>query len=294
MNQVLIVQKRTKFELDQIIYPDQEFYKKITQIQNNSYDRIYNSHIRQLESREILRKIFPKGKFIFRDELDKLNLQDFDLVIALGGDNHFTYVAHYTKGTKILGCNSDTKTSLGALLAFDPNSLEQVVKDDFKETKIEEWSLISARIEYPNGGYLETVSSVNEVSVRNASPDLTSRYIICKDDEREEQKSSGLLLYTGAGSTGWLTACLGNTKSSLGEFPKNANEFRVFTRELSRKARKNYKLTNFVALDSISIISEMNGGISIDCLPERIYPFPPGAIATFYLSPQKLRVVVKK
>lgn len=96
MNQVLIVIKKTKYELDEEIYPDRDFYERITKIQNNSFDKIYQSHLRQLKSREYLQKyVFPKGKYIFREELDTISMDDFDLVVSLGGDNHFTYVAHH-------------------------------------------------------------------------------------------------------------------------------------------------------------------------------------------------------
>ncbi|MCB1176493.1 MAG: NAD(+)/NADH kinase, partial [Leptospiraceae bacterium] len=133
MKQVLIVIKKTKYELDQEIYPDREFYSKITQIQNNSFERVYNSHLRQLESRRILQEeVFPEGKFIFREDLDRIHPKDYDLVIALGGDNHFTYVAHQIMGTPILGCNSDTLTSRGVLLGFNPQTLKETVENNWQ------------------------------------------------------------------------------------------------------------------------------------------------------------------
>ena len=86
MNQALIVMKKTKYELDINTYQNLDFYKKICLIQNDSYDKIYNSHLRQLESREILKQeVFPEGKFIFRDELDTLDLTQYGCIVALGG-----------------------------------------------------------------------------------------------------------------------------------------------------------------------------------------------------------------
>jgi hypothetical protein len=107
----------------------------------------------------------------------------------------------------------------------------------------------------------------------------------------EEQKSSGLLLYTGAGSTGWYASCVGLRDIEEESFPKNAPYFKVFSRELSRRARQNFKFTDFVVDTQIKVISEMYGGISIDCLPERIYDFPPGTVAFFQLSREKLKVI---
>ena len=294
MNQALIVMKKTKFELDLDLYKDLDFYKRICLIQNNSFDKIHNSHLRQLKSREILKQeVFPEGKFIFRDELEKLDLTQFSIVVALGGDNHFTYVAHHCENSKILGCNSDSETSLGALLAFTPTTLKETVEQNWKDTTVEHWSIISAEIIYPDGKKINTVNAVSEISIRNTNPDLTSRYVITYEDKKEEQKSSGLLLYTGAGSTGWYASCKAddNDESS---FLKSAKFFRVYARELSRKARQKFKLTDFTVTTSCEIISEMNGGISIDALPERVYPFPAGSIAKLYLSNEKLKVITKK
>jgi NAD kinase len=294
MNQALIVMKKTKYELDMNTYQDLDFYKKICLIQNDSFNKIHSSHLRQLESREILKKeIFPEGNFIFRDQLEKLDLSKFSVIVALGGDNHFTYVAHHCTNNKILGCNSDIQTSFGALLSFNPITLKDTVKQDWKNTSLENWSLISVAIEYPDGKKIQTVNAVSEISIRNANPDLTSRYVIMHEDKKEEQKSSGLLLYTGAGSTGWYASCK-NDDDEHSSFLKSANFFRVYARELSRKARQKFKLTDFTVVKSCQIISEMNGGISIDALPERIYPFPPGSIATIYLSNEKLKVITQK
>ena len=295
MNQVLIVIKKTKYELDEEIYPDRDFYERITKIQNNSFDKIYQSHLRQLKSREYLQKyVFPKGKYIFREELDTISMDDFDLVVSLGGDNHFTYVAHHLNGTAILGCNSDSMTSKGALLDFTPETLKELVDQNWENHTEEYWSLIQAKITYPDNSIVSTVKCVNEISIRNASPDLTSRYILNHNGVIEEQKSSGLLLYTGAGSTGWYTSCTGLSLQESPVFPKDADYFGVFSRELSVRARANFKLTDFRVDGTLKVISEMNGGISIDSLPERIYPFPPGSIAEFTLSPKNLKVITSK
>jgi NAD kinase len=292
VKQALIVIKKTKFELDEIQYPDREFYQKITMIQNNSYDRIYKSHQRQLESRRILQEeVFPSGRFCFRDELDHLHLSDYEMIVSLGGDNHFTYVAHHAESTKILGCNSDSATSIGALLSFTPESLRETVQNDWRNIETEDWNMIYVKMEYPDGKKLETVSCVNEISIRNTSPDLTSRYVIQYDGFTEEQKSSGLLIYTGAGSTGWYTSCKGLGDMEVDYFPKNCDYFKLFSRELSRKAREFFKFTDMKIYGTLRVISEMNGGISIDSLTERNYSFPPGTIADIQLSPIKLKVI---
>jgi NAD kinase len=290
---ILVVCKRTKYELALAEYPNIEDYKSICTIVNNSFPKVYSSHERQVESRSYLQtNVFPDAKFVFRKSLDEVPLHTFDLIVSLGGDNHFTFVGHYclSNNNLILGCNSDTHTSMGALLYYDPHSLKTVIDNNWQNTTIEEWPLIIAEILYPNGNKTVTIGSISEVTVRNNNPDLISRYVIYYQGLVDEQKSSGVLLCTGAGSTGWYQSCKTN-EEQIKPFSKTSNYFQVFSRELSKTARKKYKFTDFTVYDECTIVSDMDGGISIDSLPERNYPFPRGSIAKFTLSNQKLRVL---
>ncbi|EQA46365.1 NAD(+)/NADH kinase [Leptospira broomii serovar Hurstbridge str. 5399] len=290
LRSVLVVIKRTKYELDVETYGSLEEYKRIASLQNNSFDRVYESHIRQVKSREDIKRLFPNATLIFREGLDTIDISAFELVIALGGDNHFTYVAHHTVENLVLGCNSDPATSVGALLSFHVNDIEESLRQNWTDVKIEQWPLINVRIEYPDGRTVKTFQGISEISIRNNSPDLTSRFLISHEGSVEEQKCSGLLVYTGAGSTGWVMSCENRDVS----FDKQKPYFKVYCRELRKKENVKYKLDHFTVKESFRLISEMWGGISIDSLAERIYDFPPGAKADFSVSPKRLQVVVKK
>ncbi|MEM7184894.1 MAG: NAD+ kinase, partial [Spirochaetota bacterium] len=270
-----------------------ETFKELRKTLNNSYDRVYQSHIRQLESRKTIQnEAFPTSECIFRSGLEERELQTYDLIIALGGDNHFTYIGHYCMDYQvpILGCNSDVKTSLGALLYFSPQSLVATIQNNWQGICIENWPLVFAKITYPDNSVVETMGCISEISIRNNNPDLISHYYISYQDTIEEQKSSGVLLATGAGSTGWYQS--GHYNQDIDKsFAKESNFFQVYARELSKSARRKYKLTDFPVYQECTFISDMDGGISIDCLPERVYPFPPGTIAEFQLSQKTLTVL---
>ncbi|WP_246051957.1 sugar kinase [Leptospira idonii] len=289
---VLVVLKRTKYELDLETYGSLAAYMEVTKDKQDVFRRTLESHERQLQSRNYLQtKVFPKADFVFREKFDaEENLNGYDLIVSHGGDNHFTYVAHQTGKTHLIGCNSDPITSVGALLGFSAEELEEAVNTDFKNTKLEKWSLISTQIRYPNGQVIQTVPAICELSVRNNSPDLTSRYWISYKGQKEEQKCSGLLIYTGAGSTGWVSSCF---PKKFQPFSKHESYFHAYAREIRAKnSDKEFSLADFRALDEVEVVSEMNGGIAVDSLTERHYPFPPYAKATFRLSEETLSVVV--
>lgn len=286
----LIVQKKSKFELDMEYYQSLEEYKKICKLQNNLFDKIYESHLRQEESRISLKEnIFPKGKYVFRDNLPYEDLRKYDFVVSLGGDNHFTYVAHESHYSMVLGLNSDPDTSVGALLGFTLESLEEAKESG--KICVDEWTLIFTELHYPSGEIVHAFPAVSEISIRNNSPDLISRYIVKHEDFQEEQKSSGLLIYTGAGSTGWVASCY---PKKTGPFPKDQRYFQVYAREPRRKDKtwEHFGLIDFRVEESFEVISEMHGGIAIDSLTERLYPFPPGTRAVFHMGTKRLKVLV--
>lgn len=290
IKKILVVYKKSKFELDIEKYSafSKEYLENVWKIQNCK-DRIYSSHLRQVESRRLLQEeIFPDSVFISREEIVNYDPLDFDLIVALGGDNHFTYISHYAFKTLILGCNSDPLTSTGELLSFTPESLAATVKSGWANTSISEWTLITGQLQYPDGRKQETYKSVSEITVRNKCPDLISRFLIKYGEQTEEQRCSGLLIYTGAGSTGWILSC---TNDSGVIYGKHENYFMVYAREIKNRERK--KLAHFSVSNSVTIISEMEGGISIDALQERVYDFPPGTILELKPANEKLKVVVK-
>lgn len=289
---VLVVFKRTKYELDLEIYGSLQVYKEVTKDKPQVFVRTLESHNRQIQSRNFLQtRVFPNATFVFRENFDPTDpLDGIDLVVSHGGDNHFTYVAHQVGNRPLIGCNSDPETSVGALLSFTAEDLERVVQNNYKDVEIEEWSLLETEIQYPNGKKVQTVPAVCELSIRNNSPDLTSRYWISYQNQKEEQKCSGLLIYTGAGSTGWISSC---SPKRFPNFDKKERFFQAYAREIRVKSPETeFSLADFRAFDEVEVVSEMNGGIAVDSLTERHYPFPPFSKATIRLAKEKLAVVV--
>lgn len=301
-NRILVVVKRTKWERDRVRYGSARTAKKIYARQNQAFDRVFQSHERQIENLERLRAALPDARYVQREELPYSEGDSFDLIVSCGGDNHFVYVSHYARGKPILGLNSDPESSTGALLYFGPDRL--IAKVDALlsqqvQLEIEEWTRIASEIELPDGRKLRPPACISEISVRSTFHDYISRYLIGTgptlpaSDAWEEHKNSGLLLACGAGSTGWYRNCQPLSQQSKAAFPKDAEFFKGIAREVSARARRRYGFIHpkVHAGESMFVISEMDGEITIDAEPERVFDFPPGAMARFWLSEDRLKVV---
>ncbi len=295
MSDILIAIKRSKWERDLMRYISPEAVRELYRIQNDAFDKVYASHSRQHESLELIKKSLPDATYAFREDLPHLDYHRFRYIMSVGGDNHFIHISHYADDSHyIFGVNSDTATSSGALLQFDAESFAKSVDGKLEEDRleIEEWTRIDGELIYPDGRRTMTVPCTSEISIRNSYPDTMSRYIIRPEGrDWEEQKSSGLLLSTGAGSTGWFKNCLHGEERTQAIFPKDADFFKFLAREPGSRKYYNYTLGMISQGSYLELISEMEGEITIDANPDRTFDFPPGCSARFFLSKSKLKVV---
>ncbi len=289
---ILVATKRSKWERDLLRFGSAERVRELYRIQNDAYEKIHTSHERQMAALARLRSALPEASFVNREGLPDVSFGDFDCVVSLGGDNHFVYVSGFLPaGLPIAGVNSDPTTSHGSLLHFTAEALAVGLSAGLR-LSTELWNRIACELIPWEGQAIRTPVCTSEISVRNAFPDLISRYLLrLGEGSWEEQKSSGLILATGAGSTGWYRNCHSMAEQDSVVFPKDSPFFRTIARELG--ATHSYRLRKVEVRreEELEVVSEMDGLISIDTHPEFTFPFPPGARARFRLAEQPLCVV---
>lgn len=300
---ITFVIKRTKWELDQLRYGSAATARKIYKKQNKSFDILHSSHERQLNNINLLKENIPDAKFIFHEELPFIDSDVFDLMVSVGGDNHFVHVSHFCGDKPVLGINSDPKTSTGALLGFLPEQAIEAIElittnDDWQASfQVEQWSRIQGRAIYPDGKRINIPPCTSEISVRSKFHDYISRYLIRKEKGIfEEHKCTGLLLSTGAGSTGWYRNCHSHSQQEQTTFAKDAGFFRSIARETSIELNQKSRFVHVQVQngENLEIISTMDGEVTIDADPLRVYDFPPGCHIHFFLSDSQLKVIWKK
>lgn len=289
-----IAAKRSKWERDYARYGSRALLRKMYVVQNDTWERVYSSHRRQKIALRRLREALPDSRIVFREELPHFDYTTVDAVISLGGDNHFVFVTHFADRLPLIGINSDPVTSAGALLQFDTDRFIENLRSAGPSPRLgtEEWTRVEGMIEYPDGRKTKIGPATSEISIRNSFPDAISRYLVRMNDEAwEEQKSSGLLLTTGTGSTGWFRNALPDRLQEGAPFPRNSAFFRGVARESGERRHYRYRLPEVPKGGWLDLVSEMEGEITADAHPEVTIGFPPGTKARFRLSEQNLVVV---
>jgi hypothetical protein len=126
-----------------------------------------------------------------------------DTVVAIGQDGLVANVLKYLDGQQLIGVNPDTERWEGILLPFTVADLELITNEVFaRKRKVAEVTIAEARL---NNG--EKLSAVNDFFI-GPKTHTSARYTIKIGNKIEQQSSSGIIVSTGLGSTGWLRSVL--------------------------------------------------------------------------------------
>lgn len=122
-----------------------------------------------------------------------------DTVVALGQDGLVANVLKYLDRQPVIGVNPDPARWEGMLLPFTVADLARIVPEVFAaRRRLREVTMAQAVL---NTG--ETLYGVNDLFIGPRSH-TSARYAIDHDGRSEQQSSSGIIVSTGLGSSGWF------------------------------------------------------------------------------------------
>lgn len=126
-----------------------------------------------------------------------------DIIIVVGQDGLVANTIKYLSVQPIIAINPDASRYDGVLLPFDVKSgvkmLECVLSNRYDFEKI-----TMAKVTLNDGQHL---LAVNDFFIGQKTH-VSSRYQLYYGEEKERQSSSGIIVSTGLGSTGWLKSVL--------------------------------------------------------------------------------------
>jgi NAD kinase len=126
-----------------------------------------------------------------------------DLAVAVGQDGLVANTLKYLDGQLLVGVNPDPARYDGKLLPFGITDLGKVIPEVFRGHRpVHDVTMARARL---NNG--QTLHAVNDLFVGPKSHG-SARYSIHHEGKEERHSSSGVIISTGLGSTGWLTSLI--------------------------------------------------------------------------------------
>lgn len=257
--------------------------------------RIVVSHQAQQFVRREVEAVASLGSVLSSEELTPERMAGKKLLIVVGGDDHFKRISQSVPpGVMIMGLNSDPVRSRGALLSANATDLGVLVQDLERGLyEVEEWGRLALSI---NGTSIGAATA--DLILGKADFRLMSRHELTHNGTTVEHRSSGLLVSSGAGSTGWFSSAGMYLGAGSRVFPRTAQYLRWELREPSVDIVDNQPVLPPLCEGTLNlgevltVLSRNNsdGIISRDSIDA--IPFPRGAVAEIRLHPEPLSVIV--
>ena len=126
-----------------------------------------------------------------------------DIVVALGQDGLVANTLKYLNGQPLVGVNPDPQRWDGQLLPFNVRDLDKIIREVLRHRRPVK-SVTMAKVTLNTG---PTLHAVNDFFI-GARTHISARYQIRLGKLAENHSSSGVIVSTGLGSTGWLKSLL--------------------------------------------------------------------------------------
>ena len=290
MKRILVVAKQSKYE-----YEKEKFGLSHEQIcekyigEHANLEAILASHDAQLSARKLFRQLMPEAEMVMMNEVRE-KIKGYDMAVSFGGDNSFTYLGHFLDEIPVVGMNSDPGRSVGALCMWSAKDLNEFVQRIRRgEYRIEEWTRLQAVVD---GAEIERATT--EYFVGEKLRKDMSRHVMVYHGREYEQKSSGLIVVSGAGSTGWYDSANKFLFPNGNRFPKTDKKgvFIVTEPYLYKSRGDGLYCGELLPGEELTLYSLNDGAgiVSVDCWHE--HDFSRGKKAVIKISEQPLRTVV--
>lgn len=149
---------------------------------------------------------YARVQEIDRDFVPNMILGKQDIVIAVGQDGLVANVMKYLDGQPLIGVNPDIRRWDGVLLPFEPGQIKSLLPDVIAGS-YHARQVTMAQAKTRDGQYM---LAVNDLFV-GCRTHVSARYDITWNQATENQSSSGIIISTGLGSTGWYKSVIAQT-----------------------------------------------------------------------------------
>lgn len=304
MNKVIIVTRKTR--LQELIHKyntleQARFYIEHMGVDFSDYiaeDEKYQAVLKQV--RDIAER-FARVQVIERSFVPNMIFGKQDIVIVVGQDGLVANVMKYLDGQPLLGVNPDINRWDGVLLPFEAAQLKEmlpkVIAGEYCVKRV-----TMAQASTRDG---QTMLAVNDLFI-GCRTHTSARYEITWNQESERQSSSGIIVSTGLGSTGWYKSVMAQARrmaalfhcGQIVEKPIGWEErqlaFIVREPYPSRATQAQIVYGRIGEEDTFSLLSQMpeNGVVFSDGIEEDAISFHSGTEIVVSIADRQGRLVI--
>lgn len=269
----------------------------------SDYELEHNRYQESLENCKKQLALAGRLQVLPREYLPNYLFGPDDVVVALGRDGLVANTLKYLKGQPLFGVNPEPQRWDGVLLPFTPPEVGESIQS-WKSGRTEVKTVTMAQVTLGDG---RSLLAVNDLFIGTRSH-ISSRYTLSLGDKEESQSSSGIIVSTGLGSSGWLKSIVAGAQGILQELggqgvsqgltiPWDADYLYYTVREPfpSLSSQAGLVFGKVTAQKPMRVLSQMpeSGVIFSDGVEKDYLEFTSGTRATIGLSPTQGHLVQK-
>lgn len=206
MNKVIIVTRKTR--LVELIYKyntleQAKFYIEHLGADFSDYEKEDKTYRAVVSQATAIVEQYARVQVIDREFIPHMIFGPEDIVVAIGQDGLVANILKYLTVQPLIGINPDSYRWDGVLLPFEVCDLGKVLYKVIEDNYVTKEVTI-AKAETKDG---QTMLAVNDLFIGQQTH-TSARYDIQWNEQTENQSSSGIIVSTGLGSTGWHKSIL--------------------------------------------------------------------------------------
>lgn len=258
-----------------------------------SLEKIETQHLKAKEVLRVTMSIIPSSwrrAYVERESLDRFLFEPSDYIVVVGQDGLVANVAKYLDEQLVFGVNPNSDCFDGILVPLSiewlPDLFDLAVK---KMCQVQKRTIVKAEMD--DG---QVLMALNELFVGHRGHQ-SARYRISTKNKEENQSSSGVIISTGTGCTGWASSISEGRVRKLKLPEPEDNKLVFFVREAFSSVSTSSALVQGVISrgEELEIRSEMNNGGVVfgDGIESDYIPFDWGKKLKVSVSYKKLNLV---
>jgi hypothetical protein len=217
-NKIILITRSTRLEELVVRFntPGQaKFYVEHLGADFSDYEIEHRNYKAALQATEMQLRELGRVQVLDRNFLTNFVFGREDTVVVLGQDGLVANTLKYLNEQPVIAVNPDPVRWDGALLPFGVSDVFRIVTDVFAQRRaVREITMAKATL--TNG---QQLYGVNDLFIGPKSH-VSARYHISVGDRKEQQSSSGIIVSTGLGSTGWFKSILAGARGIGSTFGK--------------------------------------------------------------------------
>jgi NAD kinase len=306
-NKIVLVVRRSR--LDDLLtrfntVSQAKFYIEHLGADFSDYLAEHEKYRRAVADAELILRRHGRLQVLNRSFLPNYIFGGDDTVVVLGQDGLVANTVKYLSGQLVVGVNPDPERWDGLLLPFRVNDLVKVIPEVFSRKRPAK-EVTMAKAQLNNG---QALYAVNDLFI-GVKSHVSARYLIRVGQEQEQHSSSGIIVSTGLGSTGWFKSLVKGAfeiaakisghemaTRTLEAFPWDADYLYYTVREPfpSRTSSTSLCFGKITADRPLILVSQMpeSGVIFSDGIESDFVEFNSGTLATITLAEKRGYLVV--